>query len=371
MNKFLLKNCIKNCISSKTKRHIVAFFVDDYGSVRTKDINAYERLKQMGVPMDTNRYSKFDTLASAEDLEMLFDVLTSVKDKNGRFACMTPFANIANPDFLRIKESGFSNYYRESFVDTLARYGSKYDGVLELWKQGIAASIFRPEYHGTEHINIPLFMYYLQSGHQSSRMAFDNECVCVPPLQSEQPAINVAKNSYYKDESQIGILHDSIVCGIEMFNDILGYHPTQFTPGASWYSDSIEKTLFDNGITCINTEHSKKKSVNRHTALGLRYTGQKNSIGIKYLIRNCVFEPYTIDCSRNEAVVANCLTQINAAFLMKTPAIISSHRVNYVGELEPSHRNDSLNQLKILLKEIVKRWPDVEFLNGTELGCVI
>ena len=371
MNKFLLKNCIKNCISSKTKRHIVAFFVDDYGSVRTKDINAYERLKQMGVPMDTNRYSRFDTLSSTEDLEMLFDVLTSVKDKNGRHACMTPFANIANPDFSKIKESGFSNYYRESFVDTLSHYGSKYDGVLELWKQGIAANIFRPEYHGTEHINIPLFMYYLQSGHQSSRMAFDNECVGVPSLPCEQPAAGVVINSYYKDESKIEILKESIIYGIALFNDILGYQPTQFTPGASLYSESIEQTLFDNGIICINTDHFKKVLIRRHKVPVLRYTGQKINNSGKFLVRNCTFEPYNSDCSKNDSVVANCLAQVNAAFLMKTPAIISSHRVNFVGELESHHRDESFGQLRLLLSEIVKKWPDVEFLNGTELCDII
>ena len=53
--------------------------------------------------------------------------------------------------------------------------------------------------------------------------------------------------------------------------------------------------------------------------------------------------------------------------MMKAPAIISTHRVNYVGSIESSHRNYSLAQLKLLLSEIVKRWPDVEFMNGDQM----
>lgn len=361
------KYYLKNLISAKTNRHIVAFFVDDYGSVRTKDLNSYHKLKEQGIPMDSSRYSKFDTLASTEDLEKLFDVLTSVKDKNGHYACMTPFANIANPNFEKIKESEFSEYHRESFVETLRRYGSKYDGTFDLWKQGISENIFHPEFHGTEHVNIPRFMHYLQSGHKSTRLAFENECFLVPPFPGELPVVNVPKNSYY-DTSDIEILIDSISKGVQMFKSILGYQPTQFTPGASSYSECIESTLLKNGIKCINTDHVKKIQVCGHIKMPMpRYTGMKNRLGIKYVVRNCPFEPFKDDCSKNSYAESNCFAQINAAFRMGSPAIISSHRVNFVGELEPKHRDESLEQLKTLLQQIVKRWPDVEFVNGTQL----
>ena len=53
---------------------------------------------------------------------------------------------------------------------------------------------------------------------------------------------------------------------------------------------------------------------------------------------------------------------------MEKPAIISSHRVNYIGSLEPSNRSHGLHQLKKLLKQIVNKWNDVEFMTSAELG---
>lgn len=63
-------------------------------------------------------------------------------------------------------------------------------------------------------------------------------------------------------------------------------------------------------------------------------------------------------------VVSGCLKNIEASFRMHAPAIVSTHRVNFVGSLESTHRDDALQQLKELLNEIVKHWPEVEFMDG-------
>ena len=61
------------------------------------------------------------SLATADDLSALFDVLTSVKDKNGRHAVLTANAVVANPIFNKIKESGYKEYFYEPFTETLKR----------------------------------------------------------------------------------------------------------------------------------------------------------------------------------------------------------------------------------------------------------
>ena len=111
-----ISRLVKNLPGKKTRRRIVCIYIDDYGSIRVKDKKAYQTLKDAGIPMDSSRYAKFDTLASTEDLQMMFEVLTSVKDSQGNYACFTPFVNIANPDFDKIRESGFVQYYREPFT---------------------------------------------------------------------------------------------------------------------------------------------------------------------------------------------------------------------------------------------------------------
>lgn len=362
------KNDIKNLPGKKTKRKILCIYVDDYGSIRVKDRKAYESLKEASVPVDNSRYAKFDTLASTEDLQMTFDVLTSVKDFQGRYACFTPFAIVANPDFEKIRESGFIHYYREPFTETLKRYGSSYENVFELWKQGIDERIFVPEYHGTEHINVKRFMEALQRGHKTTRLAFDNECVAIPTLTGDESLKHDTTTFFIEKAVENEALKEDIKVGMSLFEDLLGYRSRQFTPGAGIYSPALHSALKDEGIEYIN--------VNRYTAYPMgegRYVkhflsnGKSNEVGQKYVVRNCVFEPYWDNCHRNNNAVACCLQNVAAAFRMHAPAIISTHRVNFVGSLESKHRDDSLQQLKELLSEIIKRWPDVEFMDGSQM----
>ena len=95
------------------------------------------------------------------------------------------------------------------------------------------------------------------------------------------------------------------------------------------------------------------------------YQGEKNAHGQRYLVRNAFFEP-TI---RNDIDwVDECLLKIATAFKWNKPAIVGSHRVNYIGFINEQNRDNSLTLLKTLLRLIVKRWPDVEFLTSAELG---
>lgn len=359
---------LKNLPGKKTSRKIVCIYIDDYGSIRVKDKQAYETLKAAGLPMDSTRYSKFDTLASTEDLQMMFDVLQSVKDSQGHHACLTPYANIANPDFDKIRASGFTQYFREPFTETLKRYGSSHEGSYELWKQGIAEHLFHPEYHGTEHINVLRFMRALQSGHKTTRLAFDNESVALPIIPGDEPLSHESTVFFIEKAEENEALKGDIQVGMKMFEELLGYRPKQFTPGAGIYSPALHSVLKEEGIGYINVQRylpyplGDGKYVKKFLS-----NGKKNEVGQKYVVRNCVFEPYWDNCKRNDNAVAGCLENVTAAFRMHAPAIISTHRVNFVGSLEASHRDDSLQQLKSLLQEITKRWPDVEFMDGTQM----
>lgn len=359
---------IKNFPGRKTSRKIVVIYVDDYGSIRVKDKEAQKRMAAAGVPVSSSRYSDFDTLASTEDLQMLFDVLMSVKDSNGRHACFTPFANIANPDFDKIRESNFAQYFREPFTETLKRYGKAYEGAYELWKQGIAENIFHPEYHGTEHINVLRFMRNLQHGHKTTRLAFDNESVAVPLIPGDEKLSHETTVFYIEKAEENEALKEDIKTGMRMFEELLGYRSRQFTPGAGIYSPTLHKTLKEEGINYINVQRYIPYPLGDGKYVkSFLYNGKTNDVGQRYVVRNCPFETYFDNCNRNNHAVEVCLENIAAAFFMHAPAIVSTHRVNFVGGLEVSHRDDSLKQLKLLLDEIVKRWPDVEFMNGTEM----
>src|SRR5690554_564768 len=109
----MLKNFIKNLSNIpgwRTKRKIVVFESDDWGSIRMSSNEARKSLLAKGIIKNkgaADRYNRYDTLASSEDLEALFDVLSKVKDSQGNHAKFTALSLVANPDFEKIKNSDF------------------------------------------------------------------------------------------------------------------------------------------------------------------------------------------------------------------------------------------------------------------------
>ena len=87
-------------------------------------------------------------------------------------------------------------------------------------------------------------------------------------------------------------------------------------------------------------------------------------LGQTYTIRNVKFEPFE---DPDKDWVNQSLKEIQTAFFWHKPAIISTHRINYVGGIDIKHRDRNLKALDRLLKNILKKWPDVEFLSSDQL----
>ncbi|MCM1140352.1 MAG: hypothetical protein NC453_17425, partial [Muribaculum sp.] len=103
----VLRN-ISNIPGWRTNRHIVVIESDDWGSVRMSSKDSFEELVKRGVPVDKDHYNINDSLESNDDLEILFDNLRKFKDKSDRHPVMTGVNVVANPDFDKIQESGFT-----------------------------------------------------------------------------------------------------------------------------------------------------------------------------------------------------------------------------------------------------------------------
>jgi len=134
----------------KTQRKLVVIESDDWGSIRMPGPDAFKALQQSGIDLlsdDGAIYNTYDTLADSNDLSRLFEVLSSVKDRNGLCAVITPVSVVANPDFERIRGSGFKTYFYEPFTDTLKKIKGCEDSY-QLWKEGIRNKIFVPQFHG-------------------------------------------------------------------------------------------------------------------------------------------------------------------------------------------------------------------------------
>ncbi len=65
------------------------------------------------------------------------------------------------------------------------------------------------------------------------------------------------------------------------------------------------------------------------------------------------------------------MRRIEIAFKWGKAANISAHRLNFIGSIDSANTDRTLPEFKRLLQEIVRRWPDVEFVTSDQLGEII
>ena len=61
------------------------------------------------------------------------------------------------------------------------------------------------------------------------------------------------------------------------------------------------------------------------------------------LVRNCVFEPSLSTSDFDD--VGSCLKQISNSFLFRKPAIITTHRINFIGVIDEDNRDRNIISL--------------------------
>lgn len=363
----ILNKNLSNLPGWRTGRKLVVIESDDWGSVRMPSMQAFQALKDAGLDMDSEdfgRYNRNDTLATRQDLSALFDVLSGHVDQKGNPAVVTAVAVVANPDFRKIRESGFRDYFFEPFTDTLDRYG--HSGAFQLWKEGLARHLFVPQFHGREHLNVAAWMRALQSGEKEVRLAFDHGCWGYNNRHAHGLRYQAAFDLEFAED--LNVQSELIRSGLALFEQLFGYKATFFVPPNGPYNNSLDEAAAASGVRYMSSPKLQREVLGQgRTRLCLHYMGQRNRYGQLYITRNCVFEPNI----GGRDWVDSCLKDIQVAFRWHKPAVISSHRVNYIGALDPSNRDHGLRELDRLLKQVRAQWPEAEFITSSELGQLI
>jgi hypothetical protein len=172
------------------------------------------------------------------------------------------------------------------------------------------------------------------------------------------------------DQSGLEFALEAIREGLGMFEQVFGYRSlTAIAPNYTW-NRQMEEVLCDKGVKGLQGGSVQRSPVpgSEENQIIRHYTGQKNSLGQVYMVRNCRFEP---SAAPEKDWVSHCLREIHTAFRWRKPAIIESHRVNFIGYINPENRNRNLKLFRELLESIVKTWPDVEFMTSDQLCEII
>lgn len=371
MNKLktIVGRSLMNYEGWRTKRKIVVIESDDWGSIRMPSKAVYNSLLNKGLRVDKCLFSRYDTLESVDDIEKLFSVLDSVKDKRGRGAVFTANSVLANPDFTKIKDSGCLEYFYEPIAVTYNKYWGN-DRVLRANQEGIQHKIWKPQLHGREHLNVFRWLKALQEEDEITRLCFEQFHFSLTPIVSTKVKArfmdsfgNVTPESLLLEQK---IIEEAAV----MFKSRFGYESQSFIAPCYIWRSELENVLRKQGVLFIQSSWHQQIPISEEPLKFVNkrhYIGEKNSNGQVYTIRNVSFEPFLGIGDE----VDKALWQIRMAFLWHKPAIICSHRINYVGGIDVRQRDKNLTMLLELLGRIVRCYPEVEFMSSDELGNVI
>jgi hypothetical protein len=351
-----------------TNRKIIVIESDDWGSTRVRSNEDTEALIKKGFSFEGKSFYQNDGLESNDDLVGLFEVLTRHKDKTGRHPVFTLVSNVANPDLDKIEQNAFKEYFWEPFTETLKKY-PVHDQVLKLHKEGITKRLIYPTFHGREHLNVQRWMRHLQEGNKSVHTAFKHGvCSIMYGINNEDLGeLPAAFELQYASDLQYqkGVIEQ----GLAVFEDIWGFKARYFVPPNGPFNSELEKDLLEGGVEYILGEKNQNEPLgDGKFKKRFHYTGMMNKHGQLYLSRNATFEPGILENDTYKNALQKGLKSIERAFRWHKPAILSSHRINYIGFLNAENRENGLKMLDTFLTEIIKRWPDVEFMTSVELG---
>lgn len=361
-----LINYYWNFKSKKTSRKFLVLESDDWGSLRTESKSQLKFLNKLNNSVIKDPYVQMDGLAGVEDLNHLFDTLIQFKDKNGNAPLITANVCTANPDFKRIKENKFNHFYYESFQKTInnQKFG---DATLNLWKEGQQNKLFYPQLHGREHVHALAWLNELKKGNKELLNAFELDTWGIPytALNIQRRKNLQASLDSYNISREFEFQQQWLIDAVEIFHDSFNYKSRSFiAPAYIWDSKFhlIMNKLEIESLQGIKLQYQPTKNSYKRTVRFLGEKDKKNNI--KFFPRNVFFEPALWP---KQDWFSKTLEGIDVAFKNNQPAIVGSHRINFIGKLNEKNRVNNLLLLKKILHEVINKYPDVEFVSSDQL----
>ncbi len=351
----------------RTNQKLVVIESDDWGSIRTPSASSLTILRKKGGNAHQNPYNRLDTLESTEDFDALFALLKAITQQTCVQPIVTTNTILANPDFESIEKSGFTKYGYENFTETYKRY-PRCEGTFKSFQQGIQEGYLAPQFHGREHLNVPLWLAALQNRDPELTAAFEQRCFGIDLTNGIAEKSNLMAAWNYIDEKSSTFVDTAIRNGLELFEQTFGMKSLSAIAPTGLWDQHHELVLKENGVRFLQGFVAQELPYPKGYKKIFHKFGERNSLGQYYLPRNCYFEPST-----NQAFnwVGNCLRQVKTAFFFKKPAVISMHRINFVGGISADNRKTSLEKFERLLMNIIKKWSDVNFISSSQLGEIV
>jgi hypothetical protein len=340
-----------DCFSApQPVRPTVLIQSDDWGRVGLPDFSSIARLKARFPLVGRSSWDYFGA-ESLEDIQKLGGVLSKVQDRDGRPACMTANVVMANADLRRMAQENFDTFRAVALHEGFPEPWPKWN-VVGAYLELINAGVWYPALHGYTHFS-PEMM--LQAWHDTgdlgerARYLF---CEDIPYLASVTPEFNFALLRRHSSGELFASREEQrgwVMAGVDLFQRCFGMKPLSTCAPGYRANETTYALWSDLGFGVVQTASGKVACA---------------SGGLLEIPRNVFFEPALSDSA--DRAVGDALRQAELAVSAGKIIVVCSHSINFM-EQHLGRRRQSLEALKTLLNEFVRRWPDLRFAHDGDV----
>lgn len=347
-------------------KKILVIESDDWGAEVVESEKHFHELIKLYPDAQSDPYCRYDSVAKEEDIQRLFDFLSNFTDHTGRPAGITANTVMGNPDFEKIKSDHFQAYHWIDLEKTLAKYEKQSGALLSLWKAGMDRKVFRPQIHGREHVNVTPWLKRLKEDSVLEE-AFNLGVTAMPVKHTVGNRKDYRAAFDFEQPDEIEFHHKAIRNSVSEFERIFGFTSRTFIATCYTWSEEHEAILKQLGVELMQGNFTQKvpngfESPYRYIKHLQGFLGEHQ----RYLVRNVICEPSLIKENEMDRV-DRVLSEIRMAFRFGKPAILSMHRLNFIGSRDAENSERTYATFSTILKESLKCWPDLEFRFSDEL----
>ena len=334
-------------------RPLVLLQSDDWGRVGVRDGEGYEELRTRGWRLGEQPYD-FYTLETADDVAVLHDLLHRHRDSTGRSACLVMNFVTANLDFPRMAAEDFKRVYVRSLSRGLPGKWKR-PGLVEAYREGIAAGVFYPALHGLTHFcRAPVESAIAENGRraQDLRAMWEAE---TPYIYWRMPWVGYEYNDPSPPRAKfLDAAAQSELVGqaAQYFEEFFSIPPRSACAPGYRADENTREAWSQSGI-----QIAQNGPASEFPAM--------NDAGRLNLYRSVDFEP-----SQNRIALEDYMQSADQHFARGMPLIVSIHSINFHSTLK-DFRSETVRQLDGFLAELERKYPDLLYVHDEDVYQVI
>jgi len=346
MNPFNIYKYLPFFLRKKFSEKFIIIESDDWGLERALTVESINWMKKK---FGEDKFSRWtlDSLETSDDINRLFDLMESYKNK---FECPP----VITANFIT-HNVDHSSKDKLNFIPISNGFNKDSEDNRELYKKGIENKYIFPQLHGYSHYNIDELKKYF-SCDEGIEALNNNFFVARSTIKGY---LAFLQGEFSEKNSHSGKIKEAS----EVFNILFGFIPGSVIPPTFIFDIELAKSLRDNKITLIQS--SNRLVTTNKKRYSFPYFQKRK--GLYWSIRNARLDPHPEYNFYHE----QCVNSIGKAFENKCPAVIDFHRVNFAGKFAPKYRDRTLKELKLLFDNIHDRWPDAKFIHSQKLNDIL